>query len=128
MINMVDVFATLCDITDGRLPISKAVAPDSLSFRDALIQSGKKHERVSMVTADARGMHALRRGNWKYIDNTTPEAWSQRRRETFRDVQPQLYNLADDPAESRNLVAREPHIAEKLAAELGRIRNARATR
>ncbi len=43
MINMVDVFATLCEMTDGKLPVSKAVAPDSLSFLPALKQSTQPH-------------------------------------------------------------------------------------
>jgi arylsulfatase A-like enzyme len=128
MINVVDVFATVCDITDGRLPESREVAPDSFSFLDALVQSGKKRERVSMVTADAHGMHALRRGPWKYIDNTTPQAWSQGKRGTFRNVKPQLYHLAHDPAESTNLADQKPDIVSELTAELNRIRNAQTTR
>ena len=128
MINVVDVFAAVCDITDGKLPASKAVAPDSFSFLASLVQSGKKHERVSMVTADVRGMHALRRGDWKYVDNATPQAWSQGIRETFKNVEPQLYNLTDDPAESNNLADQKPEIVNELAEELNRIRNAQATR
>lgn len=128
MINMVDVFATICEITDGRLPESKEVAPDSFSFLDALVESGNRHERVSMVTADARGTHALRRGPWKYIDNTTPQAWSQGKQGTFKDVMPQLYHLADDPAESTNLADQRPDVVNELAAELNHIRNAPGTR
>jgi len=129
MISMVDVFATICDITDGRLPDSKEIAPDSLSFLSCLNKSSKEaHPRTSMVTADARGMHAIRMGDWKYIDNTTPEAWSQRKHGTFKNVQPQLYNLANDPSESTNLVDEKPDIARELASELNRIRNARSTR
>ena len=81
-----------------------------------------------MVTADARGMHAIRMGDWKYIDNTTPQTWSQGKQGTFKNVKPQLYNLADDPLESVNLVGQKPEIAKKLANELNRIRNARSTR
>lgn len=123
MINMVDVFATVCDITDGKLPEPSEAAPDSLSFLDTLLQSGKRHPRVSMVTANARGMHAFRKGPWKYIDNSRPEAWSQGREGTFKGVKPQLYNLADDPAESTNLADQKPDIVSELAAELNRIRN-----
>ncbi len=81
-----------------------------------------------MVTADARGMHAIRMGDWKYIDNTTPQAWSQGKQGTFKNVKPQLYNLVDDPSESIDMVDEKPYIAKKLARELNRIRNARSTR
>jgi len=123
-INMVDVFATVCDITDGKVPESKNVAPDSLSFLGSLTQSRQKHPRTSMVTADVRGMHALRKGNWKYIDNATPQAWSQGKQETFRNIKPQLYNLADDPSETQNLADQNPELVNQLAAELNRIRSA----
>jgi len=128
MINMVDVFATVCDITDGKLPDSREVAPDSFSFLPCLKQSRKAHQRTSMVTADARGMHAIRMGNWKYIDNTTPQAWSQGERGTFKNAKPQLYNLTDDPSEDVNLYAKKPEIARALSEELSRIRRARSTR
>lgn len=122
-INMVDVFATVCDITEGKVPESKDVAPDSLSFLASLTQSDKKHSRTSMVTADARGMHALRKGNWKYIDNATPQAWSQGKPGTFKNARPQLYNLADDPAETQDLADAKPEIVNELAEELKRIRS-----
>ena len=83
---------------------------------------------MSMVTADARGMHAIRMGDWKYIDNTTPQAWSEGKQGTFKNVEPQLYNLADDPSESVNLVDEKPDIARQLARELNRIRKSRVTR
>jgi len=128
MINMVDVFATICDITDGKLPDSKEVAPDSFSFLPCLKQSRGARQRMSMVTADARGMHAIRMGDWKYIDNTTPQAWSEGKQGTFKNVEPQLYNLADDPSESVNMVDEKPDIARQLARELNRIRKSRVTR
>jgi len=128
MINMLDVFATVCDITDGKLPDSKEIAPDSFSFLPSLKQSRKTHQRTSMVTADARGMHAIRMDDWKYIDNTTPQAWSEGKQGTFNNAKPQLYNLADDPSESTNLVDDRPEIARKLARELDRVRIARSTR
>jgi hypothetical protein len=67
-------------------------------------------------------------GDWKYIDNTMPQAWSEGKQGTFKNVEPQLYNLAEDPAESTNLIGQKPDIARKLATELKRVRNARSTR
>ena len=120
MISLVDIFATVCEITDGKLPNSKDVAPDSFSFLPSLTRSKKMHERISMVTADARGMHAVRKGNWKYIDNTSPQG--------EKKGKPQLYDLAADPSESVNLYDKKPEIVKKLLDELNRIRKVKSTR
>lgn len=120
MINLVDIFATVCEITDGKVPNSKDVAGDSFSFLGSLTQSKKKHRRTSMVTADAKGVHAIRMDNWKYIENITPLG--------EKKGEPQLYNLADDPAESVDLYDKKPGRAKKLLDELNRIRKAQSSR
>jgi len=120
MINLLDIFATVCDITDGKLPNSKNVAPDSFSFLPSLAQTKKTHERISMVTADVKGIHAIRKDNWKYIDNTLPQG--------KKNGKPQLYDLAADPSESTNLYDKKPEIANKLLDELNRIRKVKSTR
>jgi arylsulfatase A-like enzyme len=73
-----------------------------------------------MVTADVKGTQAIRRGNWKYIDNTSPQG--------KKNGKAQLYDLADDPSESVNLYDKKPGIAKKLLDELNRIRKVRSTR
>ena len=128
MINLLDIFATVCDITDGELPQSKDIAPDSYSFLPALVQGSGKHPRTSMVTADARGMHAIHMGEWKYIDDTPPENFPESRMNQLKDFKPQLYNLSDDPGEKNNLYEERPEMVEKLSAELNRIREAEYTR
>ena len=120
MINLVDIFATVCEITDGKVPKSKNVAPDSFSFLPSLTQSKKKHKRNSMVTADVGGMHAIRMENWKYIDNTAPDG--------KKKGKPQLYDLAEDPSEGVDLYDNKPEIAKRLLDELDRIREAQSTR
>ncbi len=128
MVNLMDVFATVCDITDGRLPRAETAAPDSFSFLSSLTgrQSGPK--RTSMVTANADGMHALRMGDWKYIDNATPQAWSEGSKQVFPDIAPQLYNVKDDPRESRNVIDRNPALVRKMVEELKRLRQAQSSR
>jgi arylsulfatase A-like enzyme len=128
MVNLVDVFATVCDITDGNLPESKDVAPDSYSFLPSLLNKTNQHPRTSMVTADASGMHALRDGNWKYIDNTPPEGLPADRLEKLKDFKPQLYNLEEDPAESNNLYKENQDVVIRLKEKLNQIREANYTR
>ncbi len=70
---------------------------------------------------------AIRRGNWKYIDHTgsggnryeehsglKPYALA----ETAPDAPGQLYNLAADPGETKNLYETEPSIVAELKALL----------
>lgn len=128
MINTIDIFATICEITDGNLPKSKDVAPDSYSFLPSLLNSTNQHPRNSMVTADVNGMHAIRVGDWKYVDDTPPEGLSENRLERLKTFEPQLYNLTDDPGERVNLYDERPEMAKKLSSELDRIRNAESTR
>ena len=120
MVGLIDLFATVCEITDGSLPDSKDAAPDSFSFLSSLLQTKKKSPRASIVIADVKGMHAIRKGPWKYIDNISPNG--------KKDGQPRLYNLIDDPMESVNLYGGKPEVAKELAEELQSIRNAQSTR
>lgn len=128
LINLLDVFATLADITKVGLPKSKDVAPDSFSFLSSLSNKKNQHQRTTMVTADAKGMLAIRMGDWKYIDNTPPENFPENRMAQFKNETPQLYNLIEDPGEMHNLYSEKPEKAKQLLDELIRIREASSTR
>ncbi len=128
MINLLDVFATVCEITDGELPSSKDVAPDSFSFLPSLLNKTNHNPRTSMITADVNGMHALHDGNWKYIDNTPPDGLPEEKLKSLKDFKPQLYNLAEDPGETMNLYEENPAMVKKLEEKLNKIRMADFTR
>lgn len=134
MIGLVDVFATLAEITGDGLPEDKTVAPDSYSFYNSLMGQKNGSARTSIVTADAKGMHAIRVGDWKLIDNTPPEGFPESPTRywflnpEYRDEIRRLYNLADDPAEQNNLYDKNPVKAKELLDELNRIRNVEWTR
>ncbi len=129
LINMADVFSTISEITTGGLPASKAVAPDSFSFLPALKNTTNPHPRTAMVTADLNGMQAIRWGDWKYIDDTPPDGLPENRLGYLqKNFKPQLYNLADDPAESVNLFDERPDMVEKLSGMLDRMRKTEPTR
>lgn len=63
------------------------------------------------------------RATGKTSTKTRPQAWSEERQETLESVKPQLYNLANDPAETQNLADQNPELVNQLAGELNRIRN-----
>jgi len=129
MIAVMDVFATVADITGNGLPEDRSVAPDSYSFLPTLIGRGNEHARTSVVTADMNGMQAIRMGEWKLIDNSLPEELPEQRRQRIRTpLELQLYNLSDDPAEANNVVENFPDIEKKLSEELDRIRTQESSR
>lgn len=128
LVNITDIFATVADITGNRLPNNKDVAPDSFSFLPSLLKKENNQPRKSMVTADSKGMHAIRIGDWKLIDNKPPFQLPEKIMNQFKKEEQQLYNLKDDPSEQVNLVAKYPGKAKELLDELNRIRNAPSSR
>ena len=129
IIAVMDVFATVADITDKGLPEDKNVAPDSRSFISSLMGQTSNPARTSVVTADMYGMQAIRMGDWKFIDNALPEELPANRRKNIQmPLELQLYNLSDDPAESNNLYETNPKIVKQLTEELNRIRTQESTR
>ena len=125
MINLLDIFAIVCEITDGNPAGSNDVAPDSYSFLPSLLNKTNPHPRTSMVTADANGMHALRDGDWKYIDDTPPDGLPEARLDRLKDFEPRLYNLDKDPGETTNLYNENPALAKKFLEKLNAIRKAK---
>lgn len=113
MINLVDVFATLVELLEGQPPVG-CTAPDSVSFAKVFVKPDATHDRgVPMVTTDAKGRFAIRRGPWKYIEGD--------RENKFRGRA--LFHLINDPAESRNVLAKEQKIAAELQRQLDQVRS-----
>lgn len=129
LVAIMDIFATIADATGNSLPEDKNIAPDSYSFYSALVEQDNHVSRGSLVTADMHGMQALRMGEWKYIDDALPDELPEVRRKRINmPLQQQLYNLKNDPTESKNRTKENPEILQKLVKELKRIRAVESTR
>ena len=75
------------------------------------------------------GHLALVRGSWKYIAPSKGQRVNRNVNiELGNDPEPQLYDLAQDPGERRNLAAERPDLVRELAAELDRLRAAGRSR
>ena len=124
MINLVDISATLQDIVGGETLDPQAAGADSFSFASALLpEVPESGGRDTMVLNNVAGVVALRMGEWKYIEGKAEKPLNQEQQRYFADeLTPQLYNLKQDPAESRNLIADHPDIAEHMQAVLDRVR------
>jgi arylsulfatase A len=106
LVHQADLMRTFADVLGAKLPDN--AGEDSFSLLP-LLKGENKPIRENAVSASIGGTPALRSGSWKYIPAPGSGGWGKGGDQS----QPvQLYNLADDLGESRNLAAAMP---EKLA-------------
>jgi arylsulfatase A-like enzyme len=116
-----DVLAT-CAAMLGK-PMSANMGEDS--FNALAEWKGEPNARVrdSVILVSAKGQFAIRQGDWKLIQAYDA---AQTNRKKSAPVNPenqnQLYNLADDPAETKNLWLEKPDIVARLTALLAEAR------
>ncbi len=94
----IDVFAFIADYIGKESDLPKDVASDSESFAQIISNPKSNYERPPLVHRDAKGRKAVRFGDWKYIE-AAPDVKT--------DSEAMLFNYANDPAESTNLINRE---------------------
>lgn len=122
-----DVLATGAALLGDTLP--SGAAEDSFNALAAWRGEPNARVRDSVILDSASGIFAIREGDWKLIERN--ESLPGTRGKTAKaDVenQNQLYNLADDPAETRNLWAENPDIVRRLTGLLSAAREANRTR
>ncbi|WP_375582609.1 arylsulfatase [Cyclobacterium xiamenense] len=123
-----DLMATVAEILDKSLP--EDAAEDSFSFLPTLMRRPSESKRASIVHHSIEGRFAIRRGDWKLICWPGSGGWTAPLSSGGLEGLPdfQLYNLAADPAEQNNLVARYPERVATLKDELiGLIKAGRST-
>jgi arylsulfatase A-like enzyme len=129
--SLVDLFATLGDITGQTVPHANAV--DSLDLSSVLLGATTNQVRDNTVLHGVSDTLALRWHDWKYIPANTngkPTGMghgadpSQARFASNHITKPMLFDLATDPGESTNLFGSHPEIAAAMQRKLGEIKNA----
>ena len=116
---LIDMAATAAASAGVSLPAE--AAPDS--FNCLLTMTKKTKSPRETLILEGR---AIRRGEWKYILREKPQ--KQEAKEGSEESAGELYNLADDIGETRDLAAKHPDLAKKLQAELMAARQAKRTR
>jgi arylsulfatase A len=127
VITLVDVFATVSDITGEKSP---NMAEDSVSFLPALYGEPIQSARKGVIHHSLSGRFAYRQGQWKLIvARGSGGVSSPMEREVGADGLPaQLYNMEQDPGEQNNLYLSNPEVAQRLLANLtADIQNGRST-
>ncbi len=110
-----DFMATCADLLGQKLP--DTAAEDSVSFLPLLDGRPGAAPRTSLVSHSINGSFAIREGEWKLELCPDSGGWSAPRpgRDSTAGLpRLQLYDLAADPAEKNNLVARHPDVVRRL--------------
>lgn len=127
LITLVDVFATVSDITGEKAP---AMAEDSVSFLPALSGQAIQSTRKGVIHHSISGHFAYRQGKWKLLLAKASGGWtSPKENQAGADApQAQLYDMENDPGEKNNLYLSHPEVAQRLLANLTvDIQNGRST-
>lgn len=126
---LTDLFATFTAIVGARLPHD--AGEDSYDLSPVLL--GAEHTapiRPAIVHHSLAGMFAIRAGRWKLVFGLGSGGFT-----APREIQPkageppgQLYDLDDDPGETRNLWAQNPAIVARLTELLAGYRSSGRSR
>ena len=127
LVGFTDVMATFADILGATLP--DGAGEDSFSFLPVLL--GRKLDRPARDTMiHPAGLTGIRHGRWKLILGLGSGGFTKprRRKPTAGEPKGQLYDLAADVGETKNVYAEHPDIVERLTKLLERQRKAGRTR
>ncbi len=127
LISQVDLLATIARIA-GASPPDDA-GPDSAPLPGVLL--GKQEEGRPHLVQQGTEKLALRRGPWKYIPAGSYSEWAFAKHNDPKSPiatpmpppdQALLFNLAEDPDESNNVIDQHPKIARQMATLLDDLR------
>ena len=122
-VSLVDVMATVADAVGHALP--DEAAEDSASLLPAL--RGEPRAALvndAVITHSSGGRFAIHFGRWKLVFGPGSGGWSAPQDAAARKQglpEYQLYDMAADPGEQRNLVEEHPEVVSELTAHFRRI-------
>ncbi len=114
LVGLMDLMATCAEIVGAKLP--DGAGEDSVSILPTL-RGQDQPPRLPLVHHSANGSFAIRQGPWKLAFCPDSGGWSIPRpgtEEARKLPDRQLYNLSDDLAETKNLLAQYPDVVARL--------------
>jgi len=115
--SQIDLLASFAALAGSSVPPGSAT--DSQNALEVLI--GKSTTgRATLVEQGTNGL-ALRQGNWKFIPSDKGAAQVKSMR-TGNSPQPQLYDLSQDPGETKNLAKEKPEKLKDLSSAFEQIK------
>ncbi|MCH8830938.1 MAG: arylsulfatase [Planctomycetes bacterium] len=118
---LTDLMATLAALTNTPLPDN--AGEDSFSILSVLRgERSKQPVRTAVVHHSLAGVFAIRKGTWKLILGRGSGGFSKPRRIKPKPGEPtgQLYDLAQDPSETKNVYLDHPQVVRALSSLLQR--------
>ena len=122
LVTSMDIMPTVAEMLNIDLPENSA--EDAVSFADVL--NGKTDKsREYLINHSLKGVFAIRKGDWKLIMSKKSGGFSDfiYPKGYGIETQGQLYNLKDDPGETKNLWEQHPEIVKELKEKLKEIKN-----
>jgi arylsulfatase A-like enzyme len=118
LVGQVDLIRSFASLT-GK-PLAPGAGPDSEDHLAALTGRDRKGRSVLVEQAETL---SLRAGKWKYIPPSQGVKVNKNVNvETGADPEPQLYDLATDIGETKNVAPQHPDRVKEMAATLQKIR------
>ncbi len=126
---LTDLMRTMADVLQAPLP--EGAAEDSVSLLPALLGRDRAPLREATVHHSINGSFAIRQGKWKLALCPGSGGWTAPRpgqHDTSALPLVQLFDLEQDPGETKNLQAEQPEVVARLTALLERyVREGRST-
>jgi arylsulfatase A-like enzyme len=120
LFSQVDIYASLAALLGEEIP--EGQAPDSKNELKVLLNESNQ-DREYLVEQSLNSTLSLLMGDWKYIE---PSKGPRMNRDTNTELgnlpEPQLYNLKDDPGETKNLAEENPEKVAELKAILEKVK------
>ncbi len=122
LVNLVDIYATIMELTGQTMQSPSVEAPDSHSFYDALFGTPSEPIRDNMIYTSYEGIVAIQSGNWKYIEGIVldPDGLLPFRSD---EEGAKLYDISTDPYETNNIISSNPTKASELQSLLETLRS-----
>jgi arylsulfatase A-like enzyme len=120
----IDLPMSLAALAGARVPAD--AFPDSFDVSRALLGERGAKGREQLVQQDngQTGNYGFRVGNWKLVRHDTRSARNtvvEQQLANTKVPQYQLFDLTQDPGESKDVLAQQPEVAERLKARLAEI-------
>jgi arylsulfatase A-like enzyme len=116
---LTDLMATCAELVDVELP--STAAEDSFSLVTLLSGKSTNMPRAPVIHHSGQGMFALRDGRWKMVFGSGSGGRQKPVGKPFEEPY-FLFDLADDPSETTNVIERYPEIAQRMTQQLEKIR------
>ena len=113
-VSTVDIYGFLADYIGNDRGLNLEDAPDSYSFKKAVLKPNKFYERPPLVHRDAQGRKSIRFGGWKFIEEKSKNTKKKMNAEM-------LFSLTKDKKESTNLAKTETTVVNKAKNYLSKV-------